>query len=66
MERVQREDVGERSVLGFIAAFFSVFLLSAFSDLLHCFGCMTVLCGSSIFGVRFVTLAWVLHMMTWQ
>ena len=33
--------------------FFSVFLLHAFLDLLHCFSCMTVLCGLSIFGVRF-------------
>ena len=34
-------------------AFFSVFLLHSFSDLLHCFSCMTVSCGSPIFGVRF-------------
>ena len=33
--------------------FFSVFLLHLFSDLLHCFGCMTVSCGSPIFGVCF-------------
>ena len=33
--------------------FFSVFLLHLFSDLLHCFGCMLVLRGSPIFGVRF-------------
>ena len=34
-------------------AFFSVFLLHLFSDLLHHFSCMTVSCGSPIFGVRF-------------
>ena len=33
--------------------FFSVFLLHSFSDLLHRFSCMTVSCGSPIFGVRF-------------
>ena len=33
--------------------FFSVFLLHLFSDLLHCFGCMMVSCGSPIFGVCF-------------
>ena len=33
--------------------FFSGFLLHSFSDLLHRFGCMTVLCGSPIFGVHF-------------
>ena len=33
--------------------FFSVFLLHLFLDLLHCFSCMTVLCGSPIFGVCF-------------
>ena len=38
---------------GFIAAFFSVFLLHSFLDLLHRFGCMLVLHGSPIFGVRF-------------
>ena len=38
---------------GFIVAFFSVFLLHLFSDLLHCFSCMTVSHGSPIFGVRF-------------
>ena len=33
---------------------FSVFfLLHLFLDLLHCFSCMTVSCGSPIFGVRF-------------
>ena len=32
---------------------FSVFLLHVFLDLLHCFGCMTVLHGLSIFGVCF-------------
>ena len=46
--------------------FFSVFLLHSFSDLLHRFGCMMFSCGSPIFGVHFVTLAWALHMMTWQ
>ena len=34
-------------------AFFSVFLLHLFLDLLHHFGCMTVSRGSPIFGVRF-------------
>ena len=34
-------------------AFFSVFLLHLFLDLLHRFGCMIVSCGSPIFGVRF-------------
>ena len=34
-------------------AFFSVFLLHLFSDLLHRFSCMMVLRGSPIFGVRF-------------
>ena len=34
-------------------AFFSVFLLHSFSELLHCFGCMMVSHGSPIFGVRF-------------
>ena len=38
---------------GFIAAFFSVFLLHSFLDLLHCFSYMTVSCGSPIFGVCF-------------
>ena len=38
---------------GFIVAFFSVFLLHSFLDLLHCFGCMMVSCGSPIFGVHF-------------
>ena len=38
---------------GFIAAFFSVFLLHSFSDLLHHFGCMMVSRGSPIFGVCF-------------
>ena len=46
--------------------FFSVFLLHLFSDLLHCFSCMMVSRGSPIFGVRFVTLAWALHVMMWQ
>ena len=34
-------------------AFFSVFFLHLFLELLHCFGCMMVSCGSPIFGVRF-------------
>ena len=38
---------------GFIAAFFSVFLLHSFSDLLHRFGCMMVSRGSPIFRVCF-------------
>ena len=38
---------------GFIVAFFSVFLLHLFSDLLHCFDCMTVSRRSPIFRVRF-------------
>ena len=33
--------------------FFWFFLLHSFSDLLHCFSCITVLCGSPIFGVCF-------------
>ena len=36
----------------YCGVFFS-FLLHSFLDLLHCFGCMMVSCGSPIFGVRF-------------
>ena len=38
---------------GFIVAFFSVFLLHLFLDLLHRFSYMTVSRGSPIFGVCF-------------
>ena len=38
---------------GFIAAFSVFFLLHSFLELLHCFSCMMVSCGSPIFGVRF-------------
>ena len=36
-----------------LRCFFWFFLLHSFSELLHCFGCMMVSCGSPIFGVRF-------------
>ena len=42
-----------QELVRFFRIYCGIFLLHLFSDLLHCFGCITVLCGSPIFGVCF-------------